>query len=129
MRKHSKVSARERGQRYRRKRERAVGKPKIGRPRGSKNVTSTFSDAMNWYELLRIQGHSEMAAGAAIRNQLGPKMTDIMVQNWRDRGLLNGKRAIRTPKRRNNSGQWVSDHTLITEVKNAISRIENQSAR
>jgi len=78
------TTSRERGQRVRRSEERKRGKPRIGRPPGSKNVASARPQIMKWYKQLREQGYSEGVAGAVIRRQLGETMTDIMFHNWRD---------------------------------------------
>jgi len=89
------TTPRERSQRYRRKCERAKGKPKLGRPRGSRNVRSSISQIMKWYEALRKQGHSDTVAIAAIRNQLGVPLTELMVRNWQDMTQRNTQRKPR----------------------------------
>jgi hypothetical protein len=82
------MTPQERGQRWRRKRERAVGKPRIGRPRGSKTALSSFAQVRNLYKYLVAHGHSFASAGALIRRQLGKEVTEFMVKVWRDMGHL-----------------------------------------
>jgi hypothetical protein len=112
------MTPRERGQRYRRKLERAKGKPRIGRPRGSRNVVSGFDEAMKLYIYLREHEHSDMAAGEAVRKLLGDTITEIMVQNWRARGLITGKKATGAPRKRNTTGRFLPDLRLNSKGEN-----------
>jgi hypothetical protein len=89
------TTARERGQRWRRKLERAKGKPRIGRPRGSKNVVSSLTLVRNLYVYLHEHGHSSASAGALVRREFGTEVTELMVTVWRDIGHLGPKRKPR----------------------------------
>lgn len=110
------LTARERGQRWRRKRERVVGKPRIGRPRGSKTDRGSFNIIMKLYDDLHYKhGHSFMEAGVLVRRLLGVTVTEIMVQTWRVRALLSHTKATRAPRNRNNAGRFVPDRILIVE--------------
>ena len=90
-----KPTAMERGQRYRRRRERAVGKPKIGRPRGSKNYLSSLAQVRNLYIYLHEHGRSGASARALVRREFGVDVTKLMVTVWRDMGLLGHQRKPR----------------------------------
>lgn len=90
-----KTTARQRGQRYRRKLERAKGKPRVGRPRGSRTALSSLAQVRNLYIYLHEHGHSFMSAGALVRREFGTEVTELMVAVWRDMGLLSHQRKPR----------------------------------
>jgi hypothetical protein len=82
------MTPQERGQRYRRKMERAKGKPKIGRPRGSKNRLSSLAEVRNLYIYLHDHDHSFASAVARVRRELSVEVTKFMVTVWEDMGYL-----------------------------------------
>lgn len=92
-----------------------MGKPRIGRPPGSRTALSSLAQVRNLYIYLHKEhGYSLMAAGALVKRELGVTINDLMVQTWRDMGLLGKQRKPRhdlTPYRA------IRGRTLITEAK------------
>jgi hypothetical protein len=80
------VTPQERGQRWRRKRERAKGKPKIGRPPGAKTALSLLAQVRELYVSLYQHGHSSPAE--EVEKQFGIPVLAEMKKLWMDMGLL-----------------------------------------
>jgi hypothetical protein len=106
-----KPTARERGQRYRRKRERDKGKPKMGRPIGSKTQLSSLAQIRELYKYMDAAGYTFEQASAVIKLQWGVTLTKLSTELWR----LNGELEQKRHHMRNKSGMFVKRDKVVVE--------------
>ncbi len=82
------MTPRERGQRWRRRQERARGKPRLGRPPGSRNSKSSLTLVRELFVFLFKQGYSQDEVARRVRAEFGVEVTELMVRVWKEIGYL-----------------------------------------